>query len=244
MRHASRLLPNSDLPWYRVAPFAVKFLDLPFRLWLIPVPNPELLVFVRSTSWAKVTLEASEFWLGGRQKTHVFYCCVHRPLFRWKYRYHSRRARDGFVVYKVALGQVFLRVRLLFPVTIITRLLHTHSFTYHPRCIMLFSQYFSFPCQYHSTIAPYSLIHLPPTLYNVFLPVLQFSPVSIIPPLLHTHSFIHHPRCIIFFSQHFSFPLSLSFHHCSILFHSTPTLYKHNSVSEDVVKPLTFNALR
>ena len=34
-----------------------------------------------------------------------------------------------------------------------------------------------FPCQYHSTIAPYSFIHLPPTLYNVFLPVLQFSPV-------------------------------------------------------------------
>ena len=46
-----------------------------------------------------------------------------------------------------------------------------------------------FPCQYHSTIAPYSFIHLPPTLYNVFLPVLQFSSVSTIPPLLHTHSF-------------------------------------------------------
>ena len=39
-----------------------------------------------------------------------------------------------------------------------------------------FSQYFSFPCQYHSTNAPYSFIHLPPTLYNVFLPVLQFPP--------------------------------------------------------------------
>jgi hypothetical protein len=49
-----------------------------------------------------------------------------------------------------------------------------------------FSQYFSFPCQYHSTIAPYSSIHLPPTLYNVFLPALQF-------------------------------PLSVSFHHRSIL---------------------------
>ena len=55
---------------------------------------------------------------------------------------------------------------------------------------MFFSQYFSFPCQYHSTIAPYSFIHLPPTLYNVFLPVLQF-------------------------------PLSVSFHHCSILIHSS-----------------------
>ena len=43
-----------------------------------------------------------------------------------------------------------------------------------------------FAYQNHSTFAPYSFIHLPPTLYNVFLPVLQFSPVSIIPPLLHT----------------------------------------------------------
>ena len=73
------------------------------------------------------------------------------------------------------------------------------------------------PCQYHSTIAPYSFIHLPPTLYNVFLPVLQFSPVSIIPPLLLIHSFIFHTRCIRFFSQYFTFPLSVSFHHCSIL---------------------------
>jgi hypothetical protein len=32
-----------------------------------------------------------------------------------------------------------------------------------------------FPCQYHSTNATYSFIHLPPTLYIVFLPVLQFS---------------------------------------------------------------------
>jgi hypothetical protein len=60
-------------------------------------------------------------------------------------------------------------------------------------------------------------------LYNVFLPTLQFSPVSIIPPLLHTHSFIYHPLCIMFFSQHFSFPLSVSFHHCSILIHSSTT---------------------
>ena len=51
-------------------------------------------------------------------------------------------------------------------------------------------------CQYHSTIAPYSSIHLPPTLYNVFLPVLQF-------------------------------PLSVSFHHCSILsFILNITLYQ------------------
>ena len=74
-----------------------------------------------------------------------------------------------------------------------------------------------FAYQNHSTFAPYSFIHLPPTLYNVFLPVLQFSPVSIIPPLLHTHSSIYHPRCIMFFSQYFSFPLSVSFHHCYIL---------------------------
>ena len=112
-------------------------------------------------------------------------------------------------------------------------------------------QYFSFPCQYHSTIAPYSsvyhpryimffsryisfplsvsfhhcsiLIRLPPALYNVFLPVHPFSPVSIIPPLLHTHPSISHPRSIMFFSQYFSFPLSVSFHHCSILIHPSTT---------------------
>ena len=89
-------------------------------------------------------------------------------------------------------------------------MLHTHSFIYHPRCIMFFSQHFSFPCQYQSTKAPYSFIHLPPTLYNVFLPALQFPPVSIIPSILHTHSFICHPRCIMFFSQHFSFPVSIN----------------------------------
>jgi hypothetical protein len=41
------------------------------------------------------------------------------------------------------------------PVSIIPPTLHTHSFAYHRRCIMFFSQYFSFPCQYHSTNAPY-----------------------------------------------------------------------------------------
>jgi hypothetical protein len=49
-----------------------------------------------------------------------------------------------------------------------------------------------FPCQYHSTSAPYSFIHLPPTLYNCFFPVLQFS-------------------------------LSISFHQCSILIHTSTT---------------------
>jgi len=72
-----------------------------------------------------------------------------------------------------------------------------------------------FPCQYHSTNAPYPFIHLPPTLYNVSLPVLQISPVSIIPPTLHTHSFTYHPHYTMFLSQYFSFPLSVPFHQCS-----------------------------
>jgi hypothetical protein len=45
---------------------------------------------------------------------------------------------------------------------------------------------------------------------QVPLPVHKFSLVSIIPPLLHTHSFIYHTRCIKFLSQYFSFPLSVS----------------------------------
>jgi hypothetical protein len=58
---------------------------------------------------------------------------------------------------------------------------------------------------------------------DVFLTALKFSHVSIIPPLLHTHSFIYQTRCIMFFSQYFSIPLSVSFHHCSILIHSSTT---------------------
>ena len=80
-----------------------------------------------------------------------------------------------------------------------------------------------FPCQYHSTIAPYSTIHLPLTLYNFFLSVIHFSPVSIIPPLLHIHSSVSHPHCIMFFSQYISFPLSVSFQHCSIIIHPSTT---------------------
>src|SRR5215469_5593937 len=102
-------------------------------------------------------------------------------------------------------------------------MLHTHSFTYHPHYIMFLSQYFSFPCQYHSTKVPYTFFHLPPTLYNVSLPALQFSPVSIIPSMLHTHSFTYHTHCIMFLSQYFSFPLSVPFHQCSILIHSPTT---------------------
>ena len=129
---------------------------------------------------------------------------------------------------------------------------HTHSFTYHPRYIiflsqyfssplsvpfhqcsipiyspttyiMFFSQYFSFPCQYQSTNAPYPFVHLPPTLYNFSLPVLQFAPVSTIPPVLHTHSFTFHPHYIMFLSQYFSFPMSVPFHQRSIPIHSPST---------------------
>ena len=56
-----------------------------------------------------------------------------------------------------------------------------------------------------------------------FLRLLPFSPVSIIPLSLHTHSFIYHTRCIMFLSQYFSFPLSVSFHQCSKLIHSSTT---------------------
>jgi hypothetical protein len=101
----------------------------------------------------------------------------------------------------VALGQVFLPVLWFSPVTIIPPLLHIDSSIYHPRYIlvMLLSQYFSFPLSV--SFHHYSLFihHLPPTLYNVFLPILQFFPVCIIPPLLLTYSSIYHRRCIILF---------------------------------------------
>jgi len=77
------------------------------------------------------------------------------------------------------------------PVSIIPPMLHTHSFIYHRRYIMFFSQYFSFPCQYHSTNSPYSFIQLPPSLNDVFSPSTSVFPVSKIPPMLHTHLHLH-----------------------------------------------------
>ena len=128
-----------------------------------------------------------------------------------------------FMLDEVPLLQVSALVLRIFFVSTIPQTLHTHSLTYHPHYIMFLSQHFSFPCQYHSTNAPYPFIHLPPTLYNVSLPALQFSPVSIIPPTLHTHSFTYHPRYIMFLSQYFSFPLSVPFHQRSIPIHSPTT---------------------
>ena len=94
-----------------------------------------------------------------------------------------------------------------------------------------FSQFFCFLCQYHSTTAPYTLIQLPFKLYDGFLSLLRFSllsifhhrtihihsftthtalcfspitplfPFCIIDIMLHTHSLIYEPTCIIIFSQ-------------------------------------------
>ena len=117
---------------------------------------------------------------------------------------------------------VFLPGLQFSPVRIIAPFLHTHSFVYHTHCTMMFSQHFSFPLSvsfHHCSI----LIPSSTTLYYYSVPVFQFSPVSIIPPLLHTHSFIYHPHCIMFFSQYLRFPLSVSFHHCSILIHPSTT---------------------
>jgi len=130
--------------------------------------------------------------------------------------------------------------------------IHIHPHTTHN--VWSFSPSTSgFSCQYHSTISQYSFIHLPPTLYNVFLPGIQFSlsvsfhhcsipihppsthtimffsqyfsipPVSNIPPLFHTHKSTCHPHSIIFFSHYFYILLSVSLHHFSILIHPPTT---------------------
>jgi hypothetical protein len=120
----------------------------------------------------------------------------------------SMQVHVGFMVNKFALGQAFLPVlqyplsvsfhqcsiliqssttdvvqcfspnTSVSPVSIIPPMLHTHLSTYHQRCIIFFSQYFSFPCQCHSTNVPHPFIHLLVTLYNVFLAVFQF-PLSL-----------------------------------------------------------------
>ena len=105
---------------------------------------------------------------------------------------HSTIPAHSFIHLPLTLCYDYLPVIQFSPVSVIPPLLHTHSFIYHPNCNLFSSSTSIFLCQYHSTIAPYSLIHLPPTLYN-------------------------------FFSQYLCFPLTLSFHHCSILIHSSPT---------------------
>jgi len=105
------------------------------------------------------------------------------------------------------------------PVSTIPPMLNTHSLIYQRRC-MFFSQYFSFPCQYHSTNAPYPFINLPPTLYNVFYQYFRF------PCQYHStnapYPFIHLPPTLYsVFLPVLQFPLSVLFHQCSILIHSS-----------------------
>jgi hypothetical protein len=50
--------------------------------------------------------------------------------------------------------------------------------------------------------------------------------------MLHTHSFTYHPRYIMFLSQHFSFPLSVSFHRCSLLIFFYPVLLPVGQMSQ------------
>ena len=97
-------------------------------------------------------------------------CCTAKLHLQW--------FRGSLVSGQSGAGAGFYPNTSVFPVSIIPPFLHTHPSIYHPHCILFLSQYFSFPCQYHSTIAPYSSIHLPPTLYNVFLPVFRF-PLSV-----------------------------------------------------------------
>ena len=109
------------------------------------------------------------------------------------------------------------------PVSIIKTLLHTQSFIYHPCCKMFFSQYLRLPRQYHSTIALYTFIHLPPKVYcfSPGIPLFPFQYHSTIAP----YPFIYHPNCIMIFSKYFNFHLSVSFDHCSISIHLPTTQY-------------------
>ena len=154
---------------------------------------------------------------------HPRYIMFLSQSFSFPCQYHSTNAPYPFVHLPPTLYNVSFPALQCSPVSIIPPTLHTHSFTYHPPYIMFLSQHFIFPLSVSSTNAPYPFIHLPPTLYNVSLPVLQFSPVSTIPPSLHTHSFTYHPRYIMFLSQYFSFPLSVPFHQRSTAIHSHTT---------------------
>jgi len=92
-----------------------------------------------------------------------------------------------------------------------------HSYTF-------LSQDFSspLPCQYHSNNVPQVFIHLPPTLYSVSLPVLQF-PLSV---SFHQCSILIHSSTLYnVFSPVLQVPLPVSRHQCSIFIHLPPTVY-------------------
>ena len=57
-------------------------------------------------------------------------------------------------------------------------------------------------------------------LWQGFLQVLRFSPITIIPPLLHIHSFTHHPRNIMFLSPVTIIPPMLHTHSFTYLTYS------------------------
>ena len=82
----------------------------------------------------------------------------------------------GFVVDRVALWQVLPPFVLVFLVSVIPPLLHTHSFTYHPRYIMFLSQYFSFPLSlsFHQR-SPIAFTHLPPTVSPLCTAILTYN---------------------------------------------------------------------
>jgi hypothetical protein len=94
-------------------------------------------------------------------------------------------------------------------------MLHKHSFICYRHCIIFFSKYFSFPCQYHSSNSPYPFILLTPTLYNVFLPILQL-PLSV---SFHQSSIFIHPSSTgsVCFLPVLHFLLSISFHQRTML---------------------------
>ena len=156
MMHDPRLVPNPDLPWSREAPFfqlrsstVLSEFEV-YRLW---TPN----------TWSSSFPQPRWRW-HQRQLNFVLVVdtCIllllQSNFFCWKNGCNPRKDLDGFVVYNVALGHVFLRVHLFSRVIIILLLLHADSSIYHPRCILFFSQYFSFLCQYLSSNAPYSFI--------------------------------------------------------------------------------------
>jgi len=104
--------------------------------------------------------------------------------------------------YKIFLSMYF---RFLLPLSFHHCSIPIHPLTTHT-LKYIFSRTTFFPCQYHTTIVQYPSNHLPPTLLIIFLPVPKSSPVSINPPLLHTHPSTYYPRCIIFFYPTSGFP--------------------------------------
>ena len=140
------------------------------------------------------------------------------------FQYHSTNIQYPFIHPPHKIYNFYLSKQFKFPLSVLFHTPSKHIQTPVTNTILYFTKCTSnFPSQYHTTNAPNTFIHQPPTLCIISLTVHRFSLFSNISPTIHTHSFTYQQQCILFLSQNFWFPFSVSLHQRSIHIQSATT---------------------